>query len=399
MPQKHDKSTQRQHICFPRPPDLRLSDSAEPFGATEGLRAASGSRHTMDEGSTYQGDQALQVTQRRQDVWASLRKTLVVVASTSVVLLALRNSLTYHLQHFWGASGDFWQHQWDKIVLACNNDPYVLLVYGPTLSSYALYWSVGAVYILMDVTGKPSFLRRYKVQPGTNEPVEMGPLIKCSLWVTFNQLVAGTAFSGLSYYVMCFRGFDQSPLLPTFHWVLFELMVCILVEEVGFYYTHRLFHHRLLYKHFHKWHHEWQSPVSVTALYTHPLEHIISNMAPVILGLIILGSHPATVWLWCGLANLSTINAHCGYHLPFFPSPEAHDYHHLKFNQCYGVLGILDRLHGTDEKFRQSKQYARNITMFSLVPPREAFPDDVPKGKRAIRECKDSYDGDGGSLH
>ena len=31
---------------------------------------------------------------------------------------------------------------------------------------------------------------------------------------------------------------------------------------------------------------------------------------------------------------------------------QAHDFHHLKFNQCYGVLGVLDYLHGTDQQFR-----------------------------------------------
>ena len=61
------------------------------------------------------------------------------------------------------------------------------------------------------------------------------------------------------------------------------------------------------------------------------------------------------VYLWNLLAILNTLNAHSGYHFPFFPSPEAHDYHHLKFNQCYGVLGILDYLHGTDIQFRESK--------------------------------------------
>jgi sterol desaturase/sphingolipid hydroxylase (fatty acid hydroxylase superfamily) len=55
------------------------------------------------------------------------------------------------------------------------------------------------------------------------------------------------------------------------------------------------------------------------------------------------------------LALLSTLNAHSGYHFPLFPSPEAHDFHHLKFTQCYGVLGILDYLHGTDTLFRSNK--------------------------------------------
>ena len=62
-----------------------------------------------------------------------------------------------------------------------------------------------------------------------------------------------------------------------------------------------------------------------------------------------------SAWLWYCLALLSTLNAHSGYHFPLFPSPEAHDFHHLKFNQCYGVLGILDYLHGTDTLFRSNK--------------------------------------------
>jgi methylsterol monooxygenase len=56
-----------------------------------------------------------------------------------------------------------------------------------------------------------------------------------------------------------------------------------------------------------------------------------------------------------------TINSHCGYHFPFFPSPEFHDYHHLKFNTNYGVVGILDSLHGTDSMFIGSEQEKRNI--------------------------------------
>lgn len=105
-----------------------------------------------------------------------------------------------------------------------------------------------------------------------------------------------------------------------------------------------------------------------------------------------MGSHVATAWLWFSLAILSTLNAHSGYHLPFFPSPEAHDFHHLKyvlfahfrrdgaymfcrFNNCFGVLGVLDRFHGTDSNFRTTRQYARHIMMLSLAPAREVFPD------------------------
>ena len=46
-----------------------------------------------------------------------------------------------------------------------------------------------------------------------------------------------------------------------------------------------------------------------------------------------------------------------------------------RFNQCYGVLGVLDRFHGTDSLFRSSKAYNRHVMMLSLVPAREAFPE------------------------
>jgi len=195
------------------------------------------------------------------------------------------------------------------------------------------------------------------------------------LIVHFNQLVVTWFAMVLSYHLMEWRGYNKSPSLPTFHWVLFEFVVFILMEEIGFYYSHRLFHHRLLYKHFHKLHHEWQSPISVTAIYAHPLEHLLSNLLPGLLGPLLMGSHLSSALLWFQLAQLSTLNAHSGYHLPFLPSNEAHDYHHLKFNQCYGVLGVLDLLHGTDDRFRDSKCFSRHIMMLTFTPARMMFPD------------------------
>jgi len=47
-----------------------------------------------------------------------------------------------------------------------------------------------------------------------------------------------------------------------------------------------------------------------------------------------------------------------------------------RFNQCYGVIGVLDSIHGTDVMFRKSKSYTRHMLMLTLKPPREAFPDD-----------------------
>ncbi|XP_061755081.1 fatty acid hydroxylase domain-containing protein 2 isoform X2 [Nerophis ophidion] len=321
----------------------------------------------------------------RQDtsggLWDSVKKAAFVIGSGILLLAAFGNSLTWHLQRFWGASGDFWQNLWSKLSATFEGHNEALFYMGTMLVPTVVFWGFNALLLLVDTTGRPAFITRYRVQVDKNNPVDPAKLRQALKTVLFNHLFISGPMVVVAYHLTSWRGDPCGPQLPTFHWALIELAFFSILEEVFFYYSHRLFHHPSLYKHFHKQHHEWTAPIGVVATYAHPLEHLFSNLLPVVIGPVVLGSHVSTTCMWYCIALVSTTISHCGYHLPFLPSPEFHDFHHLRFNQCFGVFGVLDRLHGTDTKFKETKQYERHTLLTCFTPLTESIPDSPKKSQ------------------
>ncbi|ESO83846.1 hypothetical protein LOTGIDRAFT_222286 [Lottia gigantea] len=315
----------------------------------------------------------------RQELVDSIKKVLFILSTCLLVFVAARNSITWHLQRFWGASGDFWQRQWENVYVLFGSSDALVCIVGTFIITTGIFWLANAFFMIIDLTGKPVALFRYKIQPEKNNPLPKEDLYKAVKQVLYNQVVIGIPFICVAYQAMKWRGCGVGGELPTFHWVLLELSVFTLFEEIVFYYSHRLLHHRAIYKYIHKRHHEWTASIGLVALYAHPIEHIFSNLLPPFIGPLLMGSHIATSWMWFCIALISTTVAHCGYHFPFLPSPEAHDYHHLKFNQNYGVMGVLDRLHGTDDLFRETKAYQRHFLLLGMTPVSQQYPDSPKK--------------------
>jgi methylsterol monooxygenase len=252
------------------------------------------------------------------------------------------------------------------------------------------YVIANGFFMFVDLTGKPHQLHKYKIQENVNIPVNWQKYKKCLKVVTFNSVIVGTLFLVVTWPIAKWSKLNCGYDLPSFPQIIFHLLFFVICEEIGFYYLHRMLHHRYFYSRIHKMHHEWTAPVSIASVYCHPIEHFLSNVFPIMSGPLLLGdyfgNHLASAWLWIFLAITNTTISHCGYHLPFISSPEAHDFHHSKFNQNFGVLGILDRLHGTDNVFRKSKDYERHIVLTSLTSAKELIPD---QEKKCISPCCD----------
>ncbi len=86
------------------------------------------------------------------------------------------------------------------------------------------------------------------------------------------------------HYLAVIIGHKNSSEIPTFYRIFKDWIVFVLLREIAFYYIHRLLHYSRIYKYIHKKHHEWQTPIAITAIYCHPIEHAFGNLLPAFLG-------------------------------------------------------------------------------------------------------------------
>ena len=77
----------------------------------------------------------------------------------------------------------------------------------------------------MDLTNKPAFARKYKIQPGTNEPVD-AKKFQNLIWTVFlNTTLIGIPLFVLGHYAHQWRGRPDLRVLPEFHQVRRKLVL------------------------------------------------------------------------------------------------------------------------------------------------------------------------------
>lgn len=215
---------------------------------------------------------------------------------------------------------------------------------------FTVYAMVGIVMYLVDMLPQfKSFRLGAKLQQ--NYFPNKSAYWKCLKVVAFNWVVLGFPWVGIVMYLSDLRGSATGPTMPTTREALLHGLVYVVVEEILFFHSHWALHHPSVYKHVHKLHHDFKAPFAIAAIYAHPVEHLLSNLIPLSAGPLLCGSHPVLTCMWSCLALVNTMMVHSGYYVPGMPDPSYHDWHHMRFNENYGVMGWFDRLYGTNAKF------------------------------------------------
>ena len=145
--------------------------------------------------------------------------------------------------------------------------------------------------------------------------------------------------------------------LPHYTTILFHFMFIFIVSDILFYGLHRLMHTPILYKRFHKIHHKYNEPFSLTNHYIHPVELLLFFIPPVLPG-IILNTHITIMWVSAILLNWNGILIHSGYYFSknkyldyIMPTTKEHDLHHKLFNFNFSsTFTFMDKLFGTYKK-------------------------------------------------
>lgn len=120
---------------------------------------------------------------------------------------------------------------------ANQHSPFIAFVLGQNVVHMVLFWAQSSIFAAIDLL-QPACLMAYKVQDA-NMPLDRARFWNAVRRVLFNQVVVNTLLAMAVFPLFRWRGTSFDLPLPTFHRMLGELVVFVLAEEVGFYYSHR----------------------------------------------------------------------------------------------------------------------------------------------------------------
>ena len=236
------------------------------------------------------------------------------------------------------------------------------------------YWVTMATFLVMNgvfmVIYKLEWecLERYKINlnpwPWQQDPEEWRKFLAETLkLVCFNKLVFVPVAAYLGAWQKGFRcsfTYDLET-LPDSKLLVLTFLFCFNVERVVFSATHQLLHAPALYARVHKTHHSYTNTVCISTEYAHPLEYLLGNILPVVVGPALLGKHIHlyTVMLFFAVRIVDSSEQHSGYSfswnpmrlLPFVVNADYHNFHHSHNVGNYSTIWLWDTVFGQNREY------------------------------------------------
>jgi hypothetical protein len=123
--------------------------------------------------------------------------------------------------------------------------------------------------------------------------------------------------------------------VPGFFFLLFRLFGAAVVQALLFHLLHWMCHRSAwVYREIHWVHHHFKVTQPVCALFAHPLEHVVVNVLPVLIGGDVVGMTAGDYAVWVFLATASTCHAHNALYRKdrlFY-----HQQHHVRVRDHFG---------------------------------------------------------------
>ena len=129
-----------------------------------------------------------------------------------------------------------------------------------------------------------------------------------------------------------------------------DLLICFLINQIGFYYYHRLAHTKYFYKYIHIHHHAFIHPEPFDSLVGHPLDHTFSGIFQ-ILPMFVYKMHLVSFLVYSSILSMMGVYDHSGINFQFLNyNSIPHHIHHVYPSKNFSLsfpIPLCDFLHGT----------------------------------------------------
>jgi lathosterol oxidase len=213
-----------------------------------------------------------------------------------------------------------------------------------TLSGLVFYFTLsGLSYLFVYVVARRRFHPSYSADPAKDRRAMrlsvVGTLGNVGLTMPLNALIGGG--HSRIYWAVSERG------IPS---LIASVLLYIAFVDTVIYWSHRTLHNDFLYRHLHRYHHQWQVPNSWTSMAFHPVDAFVLAL-PVHLFTFLVPVHAYVYLAMQSTMSVWSVSSHDRVGIlrwRWFNYADNHTLHHWFYRCNYGqFFTFWDRLMGT----------------------------------------------------